>query len=64
MAADLIKTAILYFEPRVILDRVGLVPEPLEGRVKIEIDYTIAGTNTRNNFVYPFYVNEGTEVVR
>lgn len=61
---DLIRTAILYFEPRIILDDVNLVPEPLEGRVLIEIDYTIAGTNTRNNFVYPFYKEEGTQVAR
>ncbi len=61
---DLIWTAILYFEPRIILDDVILEPEPLEGRVIIEIHYTIAGTNTRNNFVYPFYIEEGTQVVR
>ena len=61
---DLIWTAILYFEPRIILDDVILEPEPLEGRVVIEIRYTIAGTNTRNNFVYPFYIEEGRQVVR
>lgn len=59
---DLIKTAILYFEPRIILNDVTLEPEPLEGRVLIIVDYTIAATNTRNNFVYPFYKEEGTEV--
>ena len=32
--------------------------------VTIEIEYTIAGTNTRNNFVYPFYLTEGTEIPR
>ena len=61
---DLIRTAILYFEPRIVLDDVNLIPEPLEGRVLIEIHYTIAGTNTRNNFVYPFYIEEGTQVAR
>lgn len=73
---DLIKTAILYFEPRIILDEVRLLeekstsdgvplpPEAWKGRVTIEIEYTIAGTNTRNNFVYPFYLIEGTEVTR
>ena len=58
---DLIRTAILYFEPRIILDNVTLLPEPEEGRIVISIDYTIAGTNTRNNLVYPFYLTEGTE---
>lgn len=61
---DLIRTAILYFEPRIILDAVRLHPESLEGRVTIEIEYTIAGTNTRHNFVYPFYLTEGSEVSR
>jgi hypothetical protein len=56
---DLIRTAILYFEPRVILDDVILEPLPLEGRIDIHILYTIAKTNTRNNFVFPFYKGEG-----
>ncbi len=59
---DLIKTAILYFEPRIILNDVVLVAQPLEGRIDIEIDYTIATTNTRKNYVYPFYLEEGTEI--
>ena len=58
---DLIKTAILYFEPRIILENVTLQPEPEEGRITINVDYTIAGTNTRNNLVYPYYLTEGTE---
>jgi len=59
---DLIETAILYFEPRIILDKVTLEPEPEKGQIKINIGYTIAATNTRSNFVYPFYLTEGTEV--
>lgn len=59
---DLIRTAILYFEPRIILNRVTLLPSAEEGRIDIDIDYTIAATNTRNNFVYPFYKNEGIEI--
>jgi hypothetical protein len=59
---DLIRTAILYFEPRIILNDVVLEPEVLEGRILITIDYTVATTNTRNNFVYPFYVEEGVEI--
>ena len=59
---DLIKTAILYFEPRIILNSVTLEPQPEEGRIDIHVDYTVASTNTRNNFVYPFYKSEGTEI--
>ncbi len=59
---DLIKTAILYFEPRIILNDVTLEPDPEEGRILITVDYIVATTNTRNNFVFPFYKEEGTEV--
>ncbi len=60
--ANRIEQAILFFEPRVILNRVRLLPVPEEGLVQILIDYTVAGTNTRDNFVYPFYLGEGTEI--
>lgn len=59
---DLIKTAILYFEPRIILEDVKLIPQQNEGRIDIHIDYIIARTNTRSNYVYPFYKEEGSEV--
>jgi phage baseplate assembly protein W len=59
---DLIRTAILYFEPRVVLDSVTLQPNPAEGRLDIAVACTVAATNTRANFVYPFYRREGTEV--
>lgn len=61
---DLIETAILYFEPRIVLDAVTLTPQPLEGYIDIELKYTVARTNTRRNFVFPFYKNEGSEVRR
>lgn len=60
--ANRIEQAILFFEPRVILNRVRLLPVPEEGLVQILVDYTVAGTNTRDNFVYPFYLGEGTEI--
>jgi len=61
---DLVRTAILYFEPRIILNDVTLTPEAEEGRVVIDIDYTVATTNTRNNLVYPYYLTEGSETSR
>lgn len=59
---DLIRTAILYFEPRIILEGIKLELQQTEGRVGIELDYRVAATNTRYNFVYPFYLEEGSEV--
>ncbi|MFZ4698658.1 MAG: GPW/gp25 family protein, partial [Candidatus Methylumidiphilus sp.] len=59
-----IRTAILYFEPRILLNGVTLTPQYLEGRIDILIDYTVATTNTRSNYVYPYYLREGTEILR
>ena len=60
---DLIKDAVLYHEPRVILNDVKIDSSTdLEGEVKITIDFTIASTNTRYNYVYPFYKNEGSDI--
>ncbi len=61
---DLIHTAILYFEPRIILDNVIFEPVANEGRIDIHLQYTIATTNTRHNYVYPFYREEGSEIER
>ena len=58
---DLIATAILYYEPRIEVNSIDLDDTgELEGRILISIDYTVNATNTRFNFVYPFYKNEAT----
>ena len=60
---DLISTAILYFEPRINVDNIELDDTgELEGRILISIEYTIRSTNSRFNFVFPFYKKEGTEI--
>ena len=60
---DRIKTAILYFEPRINVIKIELsLTDELEGRIIVEIEYEIITTNSRFNFVYPFYYKEGTEL--
>jgi phage baseplate assembly protein W len=60
---DLINTAILYYEPRISVDKIDLDDtNQVEGRIIISIDYTVRATNSRFNFVYPFYKNEKTEL--
>jgi phage baseplate assembly protein W len=60
---DKIEKALLYHEPRIDLKRVEInTAEVLEGVVLIEIDYLIRTTNSRQNYVYPFYINEGTDL--
>lgn len=63
LMADKIEAAILYHEPRIKLERVRLDDtRELEGVVLIEIIYRVKTTNTRFNFVYPYYRLEGTDI--
>ncbi|MFN8345204.1 MAG: GPW/gp25 family protein [Spirosomataceae bacterium] len=56
---DKVFTAILYHEPRVDLSDVVFHDEQeAEGLILIEIIYSVRGTNSRKNMVYPFYKNE------
>lgn len=60
---DRIEKAILYHEPRIELERVEVnTANAVEGVVLVEIDYIIRTTNSRQNFVYPYYINEGTDI--
>ncbi len=60
---ELIKTAILYHEPRIDVIRIDISEtDPLEGMLIIKIDYKIRATNSRRNMVFPFYKEEGTDL--
>ena len=60
---ELIKTAILYHEPRIDVIRIDISEtDPLEGMLIIKIDYKIRATNSRRNMVFPFYKQEGTDL--
>lgn len=60
---DLIKTAILYHEPRIDVDKVAIDESTdNDGVLLISIDYRVRITNSRKNMVYPFYKNEGTAI--
>ncbi|MDQ6763563.1 MAG: GPW/gp25 family protein [Bacteroidota bacterium] len=60
---DLVATAILYYEPRIDVNKIDLNDTgELEGRILITIDYTVSATNSRFNFVFPFYKNESTDL--
>ena len=53
---NLIKTAILYHEPRIDADRIEVRFDALEGALWIHIGYKVRTSNSRFNFVYPFYL--------
>ncbi len=59
---NLVEKAILLNEPRIRLDKLVLEPEVEAGLINISIEYTVRSTNTRTNFVYPFYIIEGTNI--
>lgn len=61
---ETIARAIVLFESRISLNKITLEIMQLEGMILINIDYTIRQTNRRSNMVYPFYLNEGTEITR
>ena len=56
-----IEKAILLYEPRIILNKITLTPEN-NGVLYITLEYTIRSTNMRSNMVYPFYLQEGTDI--
>ena len=62
LVGEEIKKAILLNEPRVFVDSVEAIQEELNGYLEVKIEYTVIATNTRSNMVYPFYLNEGTNI--
>lgn len=61
---DKIETSILYFESRIKPLRIDLIDDlELEGKLLIEVDFLVKSTNSRFNFVFPFYKNEGSQIL-
>lgn len=60
---DRITTVLLVYEARIKVLAVDIDTSKLaEGILVILIDYEIRATNSRFNLVYPFYLNDGSEV--
>ncbi|SHM71361.1 hypothetical protein SAMN04488057_10353 [Cyclobacterium lianum] len=58
--SELIRTAILYHEPRIEVEKIDITEEEMvEGKVLIHLTYMVRGSNSRFNLVYPYYLNEG-----
>ena len=59
-----VRTAIIYHENRIRVKRLELTElDATSGLVQLEIDYIISSTNSRFNFVFPFYLQEGANTV-
>lgn len=55
--------AILAFEPRIAIDALDIVESGDEpGLLTISLHYSLRGTNSRYNLVYPFYLREATGI--
>lgn len=60
---DAIKTSLIDNEPRISVQDIEVdFPEPASGLVSVSISYVYNQTNTRHNYVFPFHINEGTNL--
>lgn len=56
-----IENSILLYEPRISLENISFKSDDENmGIIYLEIVFKIKATNSRKNFVYPFYLEEGT----
>ena len=64
---DRVQNAILFYEPRITVENLEVTdvdsPELLQGHFTIRIEYTIAETNSRFNYVYDYYKNEALKSI-
>lgn len=61
--SELIRTAILYHEPRIDVEKIDITQgDDLSGELLVLIDFKVRATNSRINMVYPFYKQEGTDL--
>ena len=60
---DLVFTAIYYFEPRINPEKVTVEATAEEGTVLVNVEYITRSTNSRNNLVFPYYLDEGNMVL-
>jgi phage baseplate assembly protein W len=61
--SELIRTAILYHEPRIDVEKIDITKgDNLSGELLVLIDFKVRATNSRINMVYPFYKQEGTNL--
>lgn len=58
-----LETAIKLHEPRINVDNITIdSSNQNDGMVVVNVSYTVRKVNSRHNFVYPFYINEGTNL--
>ena len=60
---DTVRRSVLLYEPRITIEDIVLdLSESKQGIVLIQVEYRVKQTNSRNNFVHPFHLTEGTNL--
>ena len=62
MIEKIVREALVLHEPRIIVEELLTTVFEGEGKLEIKISYSIIRTNTRYNYVFPFYVSEATNI--
>lgn len=62
---DAVRSSLLLNEPRITVNSVDVeFTDMLTGLISINISYTYNMTNTRHNYVFPFHLKEGTNLIK
>lgn len=60
---DVVKFSLMHNEPRITVLEITVVYADISsGLIEIRIVYLFNQTNTRHNYVFPFYIKEGTNL--
>ena len=62
MIEKIVKEALTYHEPRIIVEDIVSTVFQEQGYLEINVQYSIITTNTRYNYVFPFYMKEATNI--
>lgn len=63
MIEKIVHDALVLHEPRIIVEQVSSQFSMYDGILQITVAYRIVTTNTRYNYVYPFYIKEATNLI-
>ncbi len=56
-----ITSGLMQFQTMIIVDSVKFELDAQKGIVHIDVAFTIRNTNTRGNYVYPYYIKEANQ---
>lgn len=62
MIKNIVREALVFHEPRIIVEDIIDTADVFNGKLELDITYSIIRTNTRYNYVFPFYMKEATNI--